>query len=274
MDTIIDHMSRALSFEKQGNFAEALKEYNFILKQDSAYRDVYVNLGSLYSRLNRLNDALEAYERALHLKSDYITFFNIGSIYYRKKEFKKAIIYLEKSKRLNSRFVLSIQVMGLCYSRLNNLKAAETNFHEVLNIWPENRVALTALAIMFYNQNRDDEAMDMLNRLVVVDSDNGRVRKLIYSLHRRNGRIDESVKELKRIRRISDGFRMFDEYIASVPVAVYTDRYGTLDEKINMLEEAEKDSDNLISLSLCHLFKGETDRALDCLFEARKISLN
>lgn len=267
-------MNRALVFEKQGNIAEALREYNYILQRDSSYRDVYVNLGSLYSRLNRLDDALEAYERALRLKADYITFFNIGSIYYQKNDYKKAIIYLEKSKRLNSQFVLSIQVIGLCYSRLNNLKAAETNFHEVLNIWPENRVALTALAIMFYNQNRDEEAMEMLNRLVKVDSDNGRVRKLIYSIHRRNGRFDESVEELKKIRLISDGFRMFDEYIKSVPVSVYTDRYGTLDEKINMLEEAEKDSDNLISLSLCHLFKGETDRALDCLFEARKMNLN
>jgi len=45
------------------------------------------------------------------------------------------------------------------------------------------------------------------------------------------------------------------------------------DEKIDFLK-SNPDRENLITLSLCHLFKGETDTAIDYLFEARKKFMN
>jgi len=42
-----------------------------------------------------------------------------------------------------------------------------------------------------------------------------------------------------------------------------------------MIEEKTKtgaDSKKLITLSLCHMLKGETDTAMDYLFEARKMA--
>ena len=57
------------------------------------------------------------------------------------------------------------------------------------------------------------------------------------------------------------------------PVESFTDKYGTIDDKIETLNERIKeDANSLISLSLCHLLKGDTDTAIDYLFKSKKNS--
>jgi len=273
--TVTERFNIAVQLEKEGKLPNALNEYISIIRDDREFRDAFLNLGYLYSKMNRLSDAMKCYERALALEKDYLTYFNIGSIYYKMEEYKKAVINLERSRNINSNFALSTLVMGLCYSRMNNIKAAETNFLKVLQIWPGNRVALTALAIIYYNLERFDESIPLLNRLISFDAGNQKIRELKSNILLKQGKINKSAEEVKHISKISDGYRYYDDFIQSVPVEAYTDRYGTLDEKIDFLKErSEKDRDSLISLSLCHLFKGETDTAIDYLFEAKKRKLN
>jgi len=79
------------------------------------------------------------------------------------------------------------------------------------------------------------------------------------------------VKEIKIIKQKADGYRYFDEFIKSIPVDSLTDKYGTIDNKIDLLKNKTSISgDHLISLSLCHLLKGETDTAIDYLFKFKK----
>ena len=273
MYSMSERFNYAIQLEKDGDYITALSEYISIIKIDRNFRDVYVNLGSLYSRMNRLDEAMKSYKVALKLKQDFITYFNIGCIYYKHNDYKKAVINLEKSRQFNSNFALALQVMGLCYSRMNNIKAAEINFLDVLKIWPSNRVALTALSIIYYNDSRFDESILFLNRLLSIDPENSKIKELKYNIHYKRGEFEESKQEIKDIKKISDGYKIYDEYIKSVPVEAYSDKYGTMDEKIDFLK-ANPDRDNLITLSLCHLFKGETDTAIDYLFEARKKFVN
>lgn len=269
-----ERFNRAIQLEKSGDYSTALNEYFSIIRENSSFREAYINLGVIYSRINRLTEAMKCYEKALSMGEDFQTYFNMGCIYYKVSKYKKAIINLEKSRNLNSSFTLASLVMGLCFSRLNNIKAAETNFKNVLKIWPQNRVALTALAIIYYNQDKYNDSIKLLNRLLKLDEKNTKIRELKSDILYKTGRIDESAEEIKSLRTISDGYKYFDEFIKSVPVEVYTDKYGTIDDKIELLKSmADSGKNCLISLSLCHLFKGETDIAIDYLFSAKKILL-
>jgi tetratricopeptide (TPR) repeat protein len=271
---LINQLEIAAVHEKNGSITAAINEYLAIIQSDDTFREAYINLGVLYSKLQRFDDAIQCYDRALKLKKDYITLFNIGSLYYKKKEYKKAILFLEKSKHEKQDFLLPLQVMGLCYSRLNNLQAAEQNFQKVISIWPKNRVALTALSIMFFNQGRYEEALKLLHTLDEIDPHNKNLKKIKYSIFEKTGHYDNSLQEIKEITKISQGYKIFNDFIKSVPVEIFTDKYGTMDEKITMLSNEEPHSDTLISLSLCHLFNGDTDRAIDYLYEARKTRNN
>ncbi len=273
--TLNEKFNMALSMERQGQFANALSAYTEIISEDRNFRQAYLNLGSLYARMKKYENAMKCYSVAQELGTDYLTSFNIGTIHYTRGEYKNAIFNLEKSRSLNPGFILSNLIMGLCYSRMNNIKAAEANFIHVLNSSPNNRIALTALAIIYYNLKKYDDAVTLLNRILCINSENHIIRRLKSDILFKTGHISESAKELKTLKSCKDGYRVFDEFIKSVPVEIYTDRYGTMDEKINSLKEKpETDSTSLISLSLCHLLKGDTDSAIDYLFKARKKILN
>ncbi len=266
---IIKKFNNAIRLERDGKYLKAMAEYIQIIQRDHSFRDAFVNLGSLYSRMNKLQEAMRCYNSALALGRDFITYFNMGSIHYKMGNYKRAVMFLEKSRKLNDSFTLSTLVMGLCYSRLNSIKAAKKNFLTVLKSWPDNRVALTALSIIYYNDTQYQESIRLLEILLQSARDNQKVREFMSNVLYRAGRLDESAQEFKTLTKISDGYKYFNEYIKSIPVEVYTDRYGSLDEKIELLQE-KNDSNSLFSLSLCHLFKGETDKAIDYLFEVKK----
>lgn len=274
-NTASSRFNRAIELEKKGDHEKALIEYHAVLNVDPSFRNAYINLGSLYSRMNRLSEAMKCYESAQALGHDFITFFNMGCILYKMGNYQLALNNLEQSALLNPTFALSKLVIGLCNSRLNHLPKAEKNFIDVLRLWPDNRVALTALAIIYYNHNKYDRSLRLLERLLLLDSNNIKIRELKSEILLKTGRISESAAEIKVIKRKSDGYKYYDEFIKSIPVEILTDRLGTIDDKIKSLhEKAYTDSSNLISLSLCHLFKGETDTAIDYLFKFKKKVLN
>jgi predicted Zn-dependent protease len=141
----------------------------------------------------------------------------------------------------------------------------------VLKKDPGHRVAATALAILYYNDKQYDQAITLLNDLTGDETRNLVLREMKSDILYQTGKIDESAEEIKQIMKVSDGYTFYDQYISSIPVEVYTDKYGTLDDKISILTSNNKnDSQNLITLSLCYLFKGDTDRAIDYLFQAKK----
>ncbi|HNW27994.1 MAG TPA: tetratricopeptide repeat protein [Spirochaetota bacterium] len=268
---INNKFNSAVQLEKDGHYEAAQKEYISIITADPSFRPAYVNLGSLYSRMNHFAESIRCFEAALTLGRDYITYFNIGCTLYKMNEYSKALASLQLSVSLNKQFALSKLVAGLCHSRLNNLTEAEKYFCDVLKIWPNNRVSLTALAIIYYNTNKYDYSLQLLNRILYLDAGNIKLRELKSNILLKTGRIDETVKEIKIIKQKADGYRYFDEFIKSIPVESLTDKYGTIDSKIDLLKnQSNKSGDHLISLSLCHLFKGETDTAIDYLFRFKK----
>lgn len=265
--------NRAMRYERIGDYNKARHEYLTILKADKKYREVYLNLGALYSRMNNFTNAMKCFSNALKLGKDYITYFNIGSIYYKMKQYKKAIFNLEKSRKLNNTFSLSILVIGLCYSMLKNYIAAKKNFKQVLAIEPGNIVSLSALTLIYYNQQLYEQSLHYLEELLAKDSSNIKFRDLKSDLLLQSNRFDEFSNEIKILKTVSNGFTYYDKFIESVPVDVYTDKYGTMSDKIQRLEDktkTNKNNENLISLSLCHMLQGDTDKALDYLFQINK----
>lgn len=274
--TSLERFNNALRLEKEGNYVMAMHEYMAAIESDSSNREAYLNLGSLYSRMNRLGEAMECYRRALELGDDYLVHFNMGSLLYKTGEYKQAVLALEKSRRQNGSFTLTLLVMGLSFSRMRNHAAAEACFERVLELDTDNRVALTALAIIELDRKNYEHSLDLIDRILAADAANGSARRLRADVLYRMNRLDESADEIKSLRGEEDDYRAYDDFIRSIPLEIYTDRYGTIEEKIASLGEktAPGDRDGLLSLSLCYLLTGDSERAIDLLFEAKKSIMN
>lgn len=273
--TMIDErFARAVEYEKTGEYMLALQEYLTLTKEEAPLRQALVNLGSLYSRMGEPENAMSCYTKAVALEEDYLAWFNIGSLHYKRGDWKQSVISLEKSRRLNGAFPLAVLVMGLAYSRMGNVRAAERCFSDVLEAQPGSEVALTALAILCFDNAKYNQALDLVDRLLQIKPENAGIRKLRSKILFSVGRSGESAEMIKSFKDEDPGYRGFDTFVQSVPVEVYDDRFGSIDDKIEKLEKkvsgTEKPED-MIALSLCYLFKGDSDRAIDCLFRARDI---
>jgi len=232
-----------------------------IIKTDKTSRKTYIDLGIELVKCGMYDQGLLSFQRANKINEDYLSLYNTASLYYMKNDYKNAVLMLEKSRSLNPDFIMTSVLAGISYSRMNNYKAAEINFINVLMSEPANRTALTALSILYHNQGRLKESLRLVNRINSLYKTGENYSKLktdIISTCKKNNRGDNA------------GYSNYKEYIKSLPVSIYTDKYGTIEEKIHRLEAGGlKNSKNLISLSLCHLLSGNTDSALEYLFAAR-----
>lgn len=240
------------------------------IKLNPLNRDAYLELAVELTKMKRFDQAIKSFNKANSINEDYITLYNIGCLYYKKNDFKNAIIALERSKLHNSRFYMIFLLAGLCYGRLNNFKASESNFINVLMNDPENTTALTALSVLYYNQGRAEDSLKIIKRISSSKMKLDTVQKIKSEIFFNTGKTIESANEIKQFKDNSVKFRNFNDYIKTVPVSILDDKYGSIEDKIQMLENVQtKTRDNLISLSLCHLFSGNTDSAIDYLVEAR-----
>jgi tetratricopeptide (TPR) repeat protein len=221
--------------------------------------------------MNLYDDAIECFSRALTLSEDHLSWFNLGSTLYKKNEYKQAVIAFERARRLAPSFVLAPLVMGLALRKLLHLSSAERCFREVLSIDATNEVALVALAVLAYDAANYEDSLSFVETIIAVRPDSVPARKMRGKVMLALGRV-EGVEDLKAAKNEDEGFARFDRMMKEAPPTVFDDNRGTLDEKIMKLEERVNDDqnkDDYLALSLCCLFNGDSDRAIDYLFMAR-----
>jgi tetratricopeptide (TPR) repeat protein len=264
--------SLALKADQSGDYAKARELYQNIISHDGSYRPALINLGSLCSRMEQLDEALVFYNKASLIEDDYLVWFNIGSVLYKKGTFKESVIALEKSRRLNPLFVLSILVMGLAYSKDGKSTAAAGCFSEVLSLEPDNQVALTALAIIYFDKRKYNLALFYADAAINNNSSSISVRKLRSKILLSFGRTKESATEYHKIIREDKAFKRFDAFVKKIPADTFIDSKGTIEEKIETLERKLDNATprDLVALSLCCLFNGESDKAIDYLFKVKE----
>ncbi len=268
--------ARCVALEREGRLEESIREYEKLIADLGGAKEIFVNLGAVYAKKEKMDDAMRCFESAHKYGEDYIVDFNMGSVLYKQGHYREAIVHLRRCKRIKADFALASLVMGLCYSRLNEKHAAKRCFEEVLKSWKDNVVALTALAIIAFQEGEFQKALECTDKIAAAEPENKDILHLRAKILYRMERFGEYADAIKEIKKSSKGFKNFDMFIQSIPVDVYTDGYGRIDQKIESLKEkamADGTASSLISLSLCHLFKGDTDRAIDCLVEARRRGL-
>ena len=241
-----------------------LDEITGKIKLNPEKQEHYVELAVELVKTGKPDQAIKSFYKANSIKENYLILYNIGSLYYKKNDFKNAILVLEKSKLLNMKFHMTFLLAGVCYGRLNNFRAAETNFINVIMTEPDNVTALTALAILYHNQGRVEDSYKILAKLSGTQIKTAKKIKNEILLQSEKNPLSGA-----DLQSNPERFNKFNDFIKSIPVEILTDKYGTIEEKISRLESNPyKTRDNLISLSLCHLFSGNTDSAIDYLIEA------
>ncbi|MEH0155235.1 tetratricopeptide repeat protein [Limibacter armeniacum] len=187
-----------LVYERRGEFQEALKYFVEIVEgvealpekqKNTVLSSVYLNLGSCFDGLDKLNDALKYYEKVLKLTDakNFITnkakaLNNIGNIYLKKEEEDKAYSYFKRSLKAK-------EGLGTDYSVLNSL------------------MSLSKYCI---DNNKFEEAKEYLDQALEIGhhlnspSFLKQIHELYYRFYKRQGKFEEALSQLEKLLVYAD----------------------------------------------------------------------
>jgi tetratricopeptide (TPR) repeat protein len=102
----IDHIalfhfpSCGLIYYNNGNYTQALSDYNKEIEINPHIAEVYNNRGNVYSSQGKLQQAILDFNKAIEINPDYAdAHYNRGLIYYHLKEYDKAWADVHSAER-------------------------------------------------------------------------------------------------------------------------------------------------------------------------------
>jgi tetratricopeptide (TPR) repeat protein len=133
IDKTVYHFNLGVYYQKQGNIARAIKEYEAVLKLDSNNAEAHNNLGVIYREQNELDKAAEHYQFVVSLNPGMEEAHNnLGVIYYLRGNYSEARTEYRKALELNPYNLKSLINIGLVYKSQGLTKKAIEIMEDVL----------------------------------------------------------------------------------------------------------------------------------------------
>jgi len=140
--------------------------------------------GDLYLEIQRFDEALGFYSKALELEPDnFEANANIGQIYFKKNEFKKAGEYYAKALTINKSNPGLRNDLGLTFYLREPAEPnrAMEEYRKALDLDPNHELALQNLSVALKDLGEADELKETLERLKKVNGNNPALKALSAS---------------------------------------------------------------------------------------------
>jgi signal transduction histidine kinase len=182
--SIYNNMGSVQMFLKQyGKAYYYLDKAEEIAKKNNNYdllASIYTNRGVVYKDEKKYPESLKNLKEALHIAreqklsdAEYNTLTNIGQVYLAQQKPKEALEYLIRTKEVRGDInpyyqAVTLETIGVAYSRLDNKKEAETYLLQALQLsdkqhLQENRMSLNEKLANLYAENGSfEKAYDYL----------------------------------------------------------------------------------------------------------------
>lgn len=166
--------------------------------------DAWVSLARCYAEQDSLSKATETYQKALEKVYDTTeVYFFMGITYSRANQTDKAVEILNKALSHKPQDTRIMMALSSTYDRAGKFQQAVTTLEEVLKLDSSNVEALNNLGyILADNNQRLDEAHQMLKKAVEKDPDNGAYLDSYGWVLFKMGKVKEAEEKIKQALEI------------------------------------------------------------------------
>ncbi len=190
IDKTVYHFNLGVYYQKQGNIANAIKEYEAVLLLDPNNAEAHNNLGVIYREQNELDRAAEHYQFVVSLNPGMEEAHNnLGVIYYIKGNFREAGAEYRKALELNPGNLKSLINVGLVYKSQGQTQKAIEVMEDVLKEDTFQTEAHYNLAILYEEMGHQEMAVWHYTLFIRnADSDYSELKEIVKA----------HIKELRR----------------------------------------------------------------------------
>jgi len=144
---------------------------------------IHTNLGNVYLRLGKLDQASECYKKSLKLDPQVPeTLFNLGVIHHQQGKLEEAASYIESSLEIKPSFHEAYMELSKIYREQNQPDLAAACFIKVLAIKPDKIEALFELGNLYAASQNYASASFYFRRILEIEPGNESARHAVAAL--------------------------------------------------------------------------------------------
>jgi len=213
----------------------------------------YSNLGAALKAQDRLEEAVESYERAVAIDDQFLpAFYNVGEIYCLLEKLDKGEAAYRKALELNKGLPDIWGNLGLCLIRQEKFEEAEECLIQSLSLMQDFGPSLYGLGHLRELQEKPSEAMPFFQQAMNAGFDRPSCLRRLASLAQTEKLKDVALDYLNQLIEMGEG----DANVYNNLALVYRDS-GDVDEARNAFDLALKEDPDHVE-TLCNLADLET----------------
>jgi tetratricopeptide (TPR) repeat protein len=135
--TIDNYLYRGNLSYMKGKVPEAVDYYNKIIELEPNYQNVYINKGNALCDLNKFDEALHCYDKAISIDDSLIALNNKAIVLYNQKQYDQAIDLYNRAIQIDPFYVNAYNNLGNVYKHLNRYDEAITMYDKAIFKNPE-----------------------------------------------------------------------------------------------------------------------------------------
>jgi len=148
---------RAMRDLAAADYQSAERGFQAVLREEPRNVAALSNLGVIYSRTGRADEAITVYRRALRLSpNDKAILLNLGLVYLRQEDHARALPLLARVVALDPQHLQARQLLAVCRAYLGQLEPAIRDFEALHAAAPHDENILFLLGFV-YLKNHDSE---------------------------------------------------------------------------------------------------------------------
>ena len=184
-DDPILHYDLALTYDMKGDLDKTEYHLKKSVKLKPDYSNAYNYLGFVYFRLGRVNEAIEAYNKALDnllYLNPQDAHLNLGVAYLSLKQYQKAKVHLEEAIRLVPDFAAAYHSLGKTYEGLRQYDKARTSYEKAVEFNPNYSEAYLSLGKLLYRSGERQKAIKAFDKVMRLDPGSDRANEALRYL--------------------------------------------------------------------------------------------
>lgn len=158
------------NYKELNKYEEALELYEKAIVLNPAYAEAYGNIAFIYEKMGKNEDALAMYKKALEVGENVIGIYNnLGIFYYNLGKFNEAIAVYHKAIETRPDYPDTYNNFGNVYEKINKLNEAAASYLKAIELKPDYAEAYYNLANLYSSVGNNEKAVDSYQKAIEAD---------------------------------------------------------------------------------------------------------
>ena len=196
------HYNMGNLFSRQNKLPEAVQHYEAALRAEPNYAEAHNNLGAVLLRQGLFEEALEHYATAVRLKPEYLYYFNLANAQVDAGKPADAVPNYQQALRLNPNSSQAHFNLGMAWQAQGKADAAMAELRAALQLQPDYESAEHNLANRLADAGRVEEAMTHYLAALRLDPNHAESYNGLGICYAMQGKFPEAERQFREAVRL------------------------------------------------------------------------